>query len=471
MKKINIILYATILLVILISSCRKLDTFPADEIDSSKALITISDFQSALNGVYASLKSPSYYGEDIVALTTWASDEMLISPQNTGQGQFLYRWDYVDNDQDISADWAAMYNTIYRANVILEKIEGLETNSSIEESQKNQINGEALAVRALAHFDLLRLYADRYDKTVDASHLGVPFVTSTSPTNTPPRNTVSEVTNNIISDLNTSVTLMNTPNNTAYYFTAIGAKALLARVYLYKKDYSNAISLATDVINNSGLSLSSGTSYSNMFNSTENRGEIIFRIAMIAGDNEIGDAFHTDPVSGGITRFYVSPKLSSLYDNSDVRKNVNLYVPAGDSILCGKYLGSSARRGLSTIKVLRLSEMYLIRAEANLFRSAPDEPSASNDINTIRTARITGYVNTPLSGSALYTALNEEIFKEFAFEGYRWFYLKRNNLSVDRNPYCGSNYCELPAGNFRFTWPIPIDEIQANNNMLQNQGY
>lgn len=471
MKKIDKILLLAIAILVLITSCRKLDTSPADEIDSTKALITISDFQSALNGIYGSLKNANYYGEDIVALTTWSSDEMLISPQNTGQGQFLYRWDFVDNDQDISADWAAMYNSIYRANVILEKIDELVTTSTAEATQKNQIKGEALALRALVHFDLLRLYADRYDKTSDASHLGVPFVTSTAPTNTPARNTVADVTNNVITDLNNAIGLMPALNSTGFYFSGISAKALLARVYLYKKDYVNAIAAATDVINNSGLVLASGTDYSDMFSSTESRGEILFRVAMLAGDNEIGDAFHTDPVSGGIARFYVSPKLSNLYSSLDVRKNVNLYTPSGDSIMCGKYLGSAARRGLANIKVLRLSEMYLIRAEANAFKTSPDETSASNDINAIRTARIAGYTTTSLSGATLITALEEESMKEFAFEGHRWFYLKRNNLAVDRSPYCGSNYCNLPASNFRFTWPIPIDEIQANPNMSQNTGY
>jgi starch-binding outer membrane protein, SusD/RagB family len=125
------------------------------------------------------------------------------------------------------------------------------------------------------------------------------------------------------------------------------------------------------------------------------------------------------------------------------------------------------------MKACRISEMYLIRAEAHARKATPDLTAGAADINAVRAQRITGYVDeTFASGDVLAAAVMDERFKELCFEGFRFKDLKRNNLPVQRNASDASPAWQtLAATSPLFVYPVPRSEINANPNMEQNDGY
>lgn len=213
--------------------------------------------------------------------------------------------------------------------------------------------------------------------------------------------------------------------------------------------------------------------------------EVLFAVAFATtGDGRVGSPLldNTNPTAPRST-FTLTYDLANLYDPvNDIRYNsfvlINPLNPPGandqndDVYLPLKYPGRGGERGLNNAKVLRVSEMYLIRAEAYANSSGQDA-LGSNNLNTLRTSRITSYVNENLSGQALKDAIQIERRKELVAEGHRWFDLKRINKGIQRGPDCRglTISCTLEAGNFRFVFPIPQSEILANSNMVQNPGY
>ena len=161
------------------------------------------------------------------------------------------------------------------------------------------------------------------------------------------------------------------------------------------------------------------------------------------------------------------------YDVDDVRLSAYIGDDGSGNHYVNKFFESGRGGRIVDMKACRISEMYLIRAEANARKASPDLTSATNDLNELRTNRIDFYTPASFgSASALIDAIMEERFKELAFEGFRFFDLKRNNLSVQRlSTDASAAWQTLDAGNFRFVLPIPNDELLANPAMVQNLGY
>src|SRR5690606_20401204 len=180
--------------------------------------------------------------------------------------------------------------------------------------------GEALALRGLIYFDLVRIYAQHYTFTADASHLGVPISLSFNPTNRPGRNSVKEVYDQVIDDMTTGISLMKNQSrsgtNTTLSKTAV--KALLSRVYLYKEDWANAEATASEVIQDNTYALVSNANYMNLWN-TNNTSESLFEIAMSAADN-LGNnslaALYLPQIFGD---YLPSSDVTSLFEPNDVR--------------------------------------------------------------------------------------------------------------------------------------------------------
>lgn len=455
------------------TSCKKLEILPTDIIDASKAFESYRDFQDAVIGAYSALTSGSYLGSLYLPLTDWATDDVRISAQTGNLGRFIYDWNYTSNDQDIDALWAAAYRAVYRSNIVLENMSKLDDFPEVTQAQKDQIRGEVLAIRAMAHFDLVRMFGDRYTATGDASHLGIPYVTGTSIIAQPARNTVAQVFAACLQDLEDARTLLN-QNKGVYFFSAVSVRALQARIYYYQNDWVNAKQAALDVIATSGKTLQSGVAYTNMFTAAESEGENLFKVSITVGGPRIGDNFNQ---RNGSINFNPSVDLVSLYDRvNDVRfaTNINVIVtpPAGfprDTLSVKKWLGPAGETNRCDIKILRLSEMYLILAEARDNLGEPDGDVIA-DLDEVRSARISGFTSPGEVGIALSNAIALEWRKEFAFEGHRFFQVKLRGQGFNRND-CTSPNCTLAPGNFRFNFPIPASEILANKEMLQNLGY
>lgn len=466
-----------IALLILTSSCDEfLDLKPTDVLTDDNALQTLDDFEQALIGCYSGLTSGAYYGGNYIVAADRMSDDLRRSRENLGEGVQVHSYTINAGTSEPAAIWSQCYSVINRANIIITKIDAIEGS----QGQKNSIKGQALFLRALAHFDLVRYFSLPYDATADASHLGVPVMLE-SVISEPARNTVAEVYNQVVADLQQSIDLM-TQNLRPYKAYDLAAVALLARVSLYMKDWEAARDYASDVISVPGLSLSTGDSYRNIWTTAELNDEVIFKLVMLQNNAFIGQNYWSQ--SNDIVSFNPTQDLIDSYDQDrDVRfaSFIGLRQPDDPDNVVTKYRGAPIdypldqtppNDGLADIKILRLSEMYLIRAEAHYELQNPT--AARNDLNAVRVARIGGFdpaTEGNESGSALLDAILTERRKELAFEGHRWHDLKRRGLPIVRGSDCSATQCELAADDYRFTLPIPQVELAGNVNMEQNPGY
>jgi len=484
MKYIYSLLLAAMLLGF--SSCENfLDRKPSTSIDADDAITNIKNARVALNGMYSAFKSSSYYGRTMTVVPDIMSDETfsVIGYSNT-YGE-MYKWSYTAGSG--SSPWGVMYATIIRSANIINKIDAIEGDSL----QKVSIKGEALLGRALAHFDLVKIYGKSYNASTSNTDLGVPIITEFD-FGQPSRNTVKEVYTQIIEDakmakeLIPEVAASGDFDKITRYFTKYTADALLARVYLYMGDWDNAIIHASNLIEGSPFVLSEGAEFNSMWKNDDSM-EIISKFGLTVADASgitPGFSYYNDSQGLPNPDYVPAQWLLDMYDtDKDIRyntyfANVKTNYDGWVTTLVNKYPGNpefngTNQNGAHMPKVFRLAEMYLIRAEA--YASLDNDALAATDLNLLRSKRISDYSDEFLTGDDLKTAIWNERTKELAFEGHRFFDLKRKGLGFTRvpqeNTVSGPNALEVKPNNHRWSWAIPQIEFAGNQNMVQNDGY
>lgn len=463
-------------IAVLLSACSGFtDVEPTHVLTENNAFLSMDDVELHLTGIYAGFLGGGYYGNGFGQLADMMTDNLAENIESLGNFRTLVDWQYVANDGTISGIWATPYSMINDCNILLVNVEKFPEK---EPGQKNKLKGQALAIRALAHFDLLRYFGQSYDR--NSTSLGIPIKTESSLAK-PTRNTVKEVYDQIYADLTEAGTLLSsleTPVNDGFpdHIDAIGVDAIMARVALYANDYALAISKATSVISQKGLA--DQANFPLMWTEDNPLNEVIWSVTFLGNDGYVGgNVFFS--INNRVS-FKPSQELLSLYSTNDVR--YDSYFSSTTTLRPGqlvvsKYLGrSGATNGVVNWKALRTGEMYLIRAEAQaISKLGGGETGAMDDLNTLRAARITGYVNENLTGSALLNAIDVERRRELFMEGHRWFDLRRTGQSIARGGDCAApaTACALPSTSFRWIWPIPQNEIKANPNIAgqQNAGY
>lgn len=454
---------------------------------------TIAGFFSDIDGMKAAGLGlhrliTEFYDDDYIRMGELPGDKVNVIRVNASQIiQLVYDFESQpsDNSGYPYSVWKHGYEICTNANNILYYGEQLLKSSPEYADIINKHFGYARFARALAIFDLCNVYAMPYDFTADASHLGVVAIDYVPGFNSElPRNSVKECYELVISDLEKAITLFGeetgrTPN----YISGLACKALLARVYLYKKDYDNAARYAAEVMEK--VPLTGRADYVNMFRKAQdNPGEGILRM----NTYDTGSAMLRlcSPL-GGATCLPDDGFLAS-FSNDDVRKELFTFVAededgaeyAGNvyTAIC-KYL--PVKHGVSTAEnrrcdhfVLRASEMYLIHAEA-LCLGGGDLAAAAGDIQALR-ARALG--KQPSEISISYTGredldriIQEERARELFFEGHRFFDLKRRGEDVVRSATSTSTMKKLSYPDYRYSLPISQMEMQANEKMEQNKGY
>jgi starch-binding outer membrane protein, SusD/RagB family len=476
-KNIKYVALSLSLLVATTSCDDMLDVTPKDQLVADVALTSLSDFQLALNGVYSGMTSASYYGSTMEVGLAYLTDNVRRSIDNRGQGAELYNYTFAQTNGEAAGLWTAIYRVIDRANIIIVKIDAIEG----DKVKKDQIKGEALAARALAYHDLVRLFAAKYDATPGATHLGVPILLE-SKIGEPARNTVKEVYDRINADLVEAKKLMTDNSVAPFRLNDAAAAAIQARVALYQKDYQKAIDFATEAINAKGLA--NRTAFATMWKQGTGTAESYFSLGMNATNTKVGELFYE--ISTNTAFVNPTKNLLNTFGGDETARNADQryksyisFMPgrANGEYVVGKYSDvNSAIKGLNNIHIIRAGEMYVTRAEAYAALNS-SESQALADLNALRSARIEGYVavdNTELNGQALRNAIIVERRKELAFEAHRYFDLKRLGLALVRGEDCTAaptTNCTIDANNFRFTLPIPQDEVFANPNIVQNDGY
>lgn len=450
--------------------CKKqLDLLPTDTIVEANAFQSVADLQRGLNTVYA--RYANY--ENSMFLASTLADEAKFGPDNGGQGQFVIRYQYnsdITTGGDVTAGWGAFYSMLDFCNRTLAKIDEIR-GTTAEEAQKPAIRGQLLALRAAAHFELLQ----RFSGTYNPSAPGVPIVTTSNIFRTPARNTAGEVMNQIETDLNQAVAVLPATTNANFsdvVFNSININALRARVALYKRDWQAAANFASAIINANVRPLVASTQYASIWDDSNLNIEVLFRIKRNGAG--IGATWFT---TGNLIHFSPTDKLRATFDAVNDVRFANFFTTFGGANRWAirKYLGSALGGRINDTKVFRTAEMHLIRAEALAeIGGTANLAQATADINLLRSRRITGYTNQTFATAAdIINAVLEERYKELCFEGFRFFDLKRRGLPVQRqaSDVDGTNWLTLPADNFRFLLPIPVAELQANPNMVQNPGY
>lgn len=463
----NILKYKIILIafaVTLISSCKKtfLDLKPPTSVTISQALGTEADMQVALRGAYSGLRNVDYYGRTLPVLGDLMADNAYQSLTNTNRYTVFNNYTFTVADGNITGFWNAAYQTILRANNII--------NSNITgTSNVNEYRGEAYAIRALCYFDLVRWFARPY--TDNPSGLGVPIVTKYDPDLKPARNSVSEVYALIINDLNQAYSLMSTYTNSSQ-FSKYAAKGLQAKVYLTMADYNNAKTAALDVINNSGFTLVSAANYIAYWNNalpTTNKVETLFEVSSDAIVSNGFDALPNIYSQAGYGDMLASDDFYALLNPADVRKGLYQTGKRGgvNAVFVNKYPNTYGT-DISDTKVLRLSEMYLIAAESYL---PADETNALKYLNILTAARNEPAITS--TGAQLFEDVITERRRELAFEGDRYNDLQRLKRDVVRSANYPASARVIPYSNFRRILPIPQSELDANPNIRsqQNPGY
>ncbi|MBK5213454.1 MAG: RagB/SusD family nutrient uptake outer membrane protein [Flavobacteriaceae bacterium] len=427
-------------------SCNIVDVEPQNSISAENAFKTKEDIDKGILGAYASLQSLSYYGRTYSIFADLAADN-LSHPVDATASDYAE----VDNNNMLPENgsnsnmWAIMYDGINVANNVISKVPIIP---DMTEEERNAALAELYFIRALNHFNLTRYYGAipiKLEPTVGVNGLDAPRVP------------VNEVYAQIITDLNFAAE--NLPNSRIKIRgSKFAAKALLARVYLYQGNYQQAATMASDVLNNGGYTLLSN--YADVFADEENA-ESIFEISFSQLErNRIAEYNFPKSLNG---RREVEPTqdLLDAYEAGDTRFAAS--VAFADNLAYAiKY--DDLNLGADNFIVIRLADMYLIRAEALAKGSAPDANQIKADLNTVRTrAGLSGITSNSID--QLISAIEKERRVEFAFEGHRWFDLVRTGRAIDVLVNVTSINQTL--------FPIPFDELQTNKDpgMFQNPGY
>lgn len=450
-------------LIALMSSCDKqLDILPPDNIAEEAALTTVPDLAKGMIGVYANINGS--YDQDIYSNSLYADEATLPLENNTGRGVIPYRWQTDPGIGEVTGAWAAYAYGVDRANRIIAAAEKLTGKDAAEEALKNRIKGEAIGIRAFCEFQVLINFAEN----LESGSLGVPY-SFKSEIQKPARLTVGEVFGHINNDITTALGLIPASFDDRTRMTQLGLYALQARMALYQKNWDLAISASTKVID--ALPLATQTQYPGIWTDNSDA-EVVWKHKRTSGQSRIGDRFYDRSL--GKIMYGVSNELRSLFSATDVRYESTVAELGSNRYAVGKYIGGNANEpNLADIKIFRVAEMYLIRAEA--YAEKNEVGLGAADLNELRAARITGYSDENFgSKESLINAVLLERFKELAFEAHRMHDLRRKLLPVTRNPEDAVNALGavlLNPTDKAYYWPIPADEILANENMIQNPAY
>lgn len=486
-----------------LSSCVNdwLDVAPSDGTDADAALTSSSDLDAARTGMYKALKGNSsfvdYYGQQFFVYgDVHAGDDYQYNNiGGSNRASFYYDMNYQTASEfnTSTVSWQSPYVVIGRANRIIAAAEGGKLSDAVEAKAKiEQYAAESKVLRALAHFDLVRIYGKPYTEDQGAS-LGVPLVTGVLESNAKPaRSTVAEVYTQVVKDLTEAISSNALATETKPGYVSVwGAKAILSRVYLNMGDYANALSVAEDIIKNSGAALWTRDQYLKAWDaSTPNESEFLFRLNVAGSDdnndlNGIGNLQQRDGYKEMVATKKFVDMLTS--DPKDVRNDMFLPAKAEkevavygtNKVFLNKLRGQGGDlRNVTIVPIIRLSEVYLTAAEC-AFRNN-DKTKAVEYLNDLVKNRTTTKASLATVDNITLERILIERRKELIGEGQRYFDALRNNETITRytseadkgwHKTLSKKAQSFNRDYFKAIAAIPQAEINANPNIKQNTGY
>ncbi|HEY7482175.1 MAG TPA: RagB/SusD family nutrient uptake outer membrane protein [Gemmatimonadales bacterium] len=425
-----------------------LDQEPTGQGPAEDAIINAQGARAALAGAYAGLQSDSYYGGDFVFFGDLPSDNADHTGTFTSYGQADDNQFRADNATAYDI-WAAIYDPINRVNNILLKVPAL---TDLDETEKNEILGEAFFLRALHYHNLVKLYGDVPIRLVPVNNLDEAADAVRAP--------VAEVYTQILSDLDQAGTLITDPDptdaDTTTRATVVAVSALRARVQLYRGDYAAALTNADAVIA-AGRALA--PAFSDLFDAEgQDTDEDIFKVLFNAQQFSLEGFYYTAADFDGRGELAPSQNLIDAFEPDDARLAWSIFV--GDDVISGSKWATTI--GAEDMHVIRFAEVLLIRAEALARQN--DLVGAVDTYNQLRAraglaAHTLGAEVT--TQADVLAAIELERRRELAFEGDRWPDLVRTGRAVE----------VLGIPEFQTLFPIPQAEIDVAPGLTQNPGY
>lgn len=450
-KYINFKILFSFLAIGFIACDDNLDVEPEQNLSPEVATESPANIKTILNNIYGVARSGDSYAGGI----GMASELLANAGDLQWNGTFVQPGEY--NEKAILADnsfvrdiWLNAYEISNQANIVLDNLDVFD-----DEDDRATTEGEAKFLRGLAYFDLVRLFAKPYVAGQANTQLAVPIilepVLDASIITYPARNTVDEVYAQVLNDLTDAYEML--PSSNGYFADKYTAKALLARVYLQRGEFALARDAANEVIEESGASLTA--TFADAFNNAENSTEDLFAMQVTSQDAS-GNEWNL---------FWAGRDFGGRVGNPDVSILSNHYAKYDDPDDDRANFFYTTSRGVATTKwknqfgnvpLIRLAEMYLIRAETNQRLGTEVGATPLEDINTLRER----------ANATLFTAVTLEIIlaerqRELAFEGHALFDAKR----------LGRNIGTIAFNADRLVLPVPLREMDANPNLVQNPGY
>lgn len=491
MKKINILLAALVILTV--SSCQGfLDVKPSNQASSESSILSANDAQIMINGLMNKMTSSSYYGRNFLLYGDGkGGDVTTYSAGNGGDGYYYFT--HTPSSNSYEGYWSTIYNCLLQANNIIKNINDLIAEGSTDKF--DDYLGQAMTLRALMHFDLVRLYGKPYN--MDKGSYGVPVVTEPVDAGAQlTRNSVEEVYNQIVRDLTDAAPLLSKDKSNGF-INYYGNQALLAKVYMYMDNFSGALAAAENVINGP-YSLYKPAEWVESWKGQFGK-ESIFELAVVPAESDLGTGsvgcYYRRQGHGSsniLGVFLASKYWIGLMDDSDVR----LGIMADDiSVVedgradragkgsCYKYSGSTTLdgdgKGSSTavnIKVIRLSEVYLNAAEAAI--KTNDQAKAKKYLKEIA-QRNPNWVEP---ATVTVKDIQDERRREFLTEGIIFHEYMRLDMTIEYDDDAFGRGTTPPSSGRGKTvtrsfdkcrLPIGQGELNANPNIAnqQNPGY
>ena len=462
-----------------------LDVEPSTAVETDKSINELSDVDIMLNGIYTTMQNAYAYSGRLVYYGDACGDDMMAYSSTKRTGNY-YTFNFT-KDTAPSSFWSYPYEMISLCNIILSKIDDVETK---EEELRDYYKGQALALRAMFLFDLTKFYGYPYKKDNGAS-LGVPIVLSVLDKEAKPkRNTVAECYKQVIDDLKAAITAMDNDEGKSFHkghINLFAAQTLLSRVYLYHGDDSDALDMATQAIKGAeaeGYKLWTNAEYATAWGndaSNGTKGEVLFEIVNTTDDSPGKESLGRLHSPSGYKDICLTSSFYALLneDPDDVRLKLLEY--SSKRAFVKKYQPQDGEDIMdANIPLIRLSEAYLNAAEAAV--KTGDNPSAVKYLNAIVSRA--NPANSVEGSTVTIDRVMTERRKELVGEGHRFFDALRDGGSVDRHDVKGQSKISstkhyiTKAEKMNFSWDyykcvlaIPKAEMDANSNMLQNPLY
>ena len=492
------IIYMFLMFVLLCTtSC--LDKFPENAVHESKAITTVNEADQAVIGIYSSFLSSALYSGYLTLLPDVQCDLVYAVNGYSNNLGDIWRWNILATNGQIEAVYGSLYSLIGRCNFLLDNaaklMPTLVNDDDVDHLEK--LCGEAYFARALAYSELVKLFCEDYKGDDDAkTKLGVVLTTSYYKKEDIVRASLYESYQQVLSDLDKAAKYLALDEdydpaydgylyNYSTFFNEYTVYALRARVALYMRAYDEAVKYSSKIIDSKMYALSSvnseissGVSYYDYMWQTDLSTEVIWKVGFTTTNygGAIGSIFFNYDYSSYKPDYVPAQWVLDLYAPTDGRYNAFFrtattgYSHGLTCPLVWKYWGNQEFTALNILntsmpKVFRLSEQYLIRAEAYCNLPTPDYSKAGRDISTLRAARYTSGSSVAMTADNAMEVIEEERVKELFMEGFRLQDLKRWGKGFERKPQDQSlphgSSLKVSADNSLFVWPIPQHELES----------